>query len=186
MTAPTAVKNLIDTFHRNRDAYRSPAYNETQLRHEFLDPFFMALGWDVKNTAGYAEAYKDVIHEDSLKINAFDWPNEFHQVFGMGDARLGTSKSAKGRKSNSRAARTSTPAPKNCIVRNHLDRTEAPRLPIQRIANGMTGWSNSSSACSICTKPSPPPKPPTKKPLSKDKSIPLTNKSIAWYMNYMN
>jgi len=76
MTAPTALTNLIDTFHRNRDAYRSPAYNETQLRHEFLDPFFIALGWDVNNTAGYAEAYKDVIHEDSLKIGAAQTPNE--------------------------------------------------------------------------------------------------------------
>ncbi len=36
MTAPSAVKNLIDIFHRNRDAYRSPAYNETQLRRQSL------------------------------------------------------------------------------------------------------------------------------------------------------
>jgi hypothetical protein len=35
MAAPTAVTNLVDTFHRNRDAYRASSYNETQLRHEF-------------------------------------------------------------------------------------------------------------------------------------------------------
>ncbi len=46
----------------------SGQYNETQLRREFLDPFFAALGWDVVNNQGYAEAYKDVIHEDALKI----------------------------------------------------------------------------------------------------------------------
>ncbi len=46
----------------------SPAYNETQLRREFIDPFFEALGWDVTNKAGYAEQYKDVIHEDAIKI----------------------------------------------------------------------------------------------------------------------
>src|SRR3970040_310917 len=27
-----------------------------------------ALGWDVTNKAGYAEAYKDVIHEDAIKM----------------------------------------------------------------------------------------------------------------------
>jgi hypothetical protein len=28
----------------------------------------MALGWDIDHRAGYAEAYKDVIHEDAIKI----------------------------------------------------------------------------------------------------------------------
>ena len=31
-------------------------------------PFFRELGWDVDNTAGYAEAYRDVIHEDQVKV----------------------------------------------------------------------------------------------------------------------
>jgi hypothetical protein len=38
------------------------------LRREFLEPFFSALGWDVDNRQGYAEAYKDVVHEDSIKV----------------------------------------------------------------------------------------------------------------------
>ena len=46
----------------------SQSYNETQLRREFLDPFFEALGWDITNKQGYAEAYKEVIHEDFVKI----------------------------------------------------------------------------------------------------------------------
>jgi hypothetical protein len=28
----------------------------------------MALGWDLDNRAGYAEAYKDVIHEDAITL----------------------------------------------------------------------------------------------------------------------
>ena len=40
------------------------------MRREFIDPFFTALGWDVDNRAGYAEAYKDVIHEDAIRIGA--------------------------------------------------------------------------------------------------------------------
>src|SRR6266516_4613856 len=67
-TIPEQVLELVDLFERNREAYRSPQYNETQLRHQFLDPFFKALGWDVNNEQGYAEAYKDVIHEDAIKV----------------------------------------------------------------------------------------------------------------------
>jgi len=48
--------------------YHSQQYNETQLRREFIDPFFEELGWDVTNKAGYAQAYKDVIHEDAIKV----------------------------------------------------------------------------------------------------------------------
>jgi hypothetical protein len=51
------VSLLVERFERNIEAYRSPAYNETQLRREFIDPFFEALGWDVANKAGYAEQY---------------------------------------------------------------------------------------------------------------------------------
>ena len=70
MGAPGQVLDLVERFERNRDAYRSPAYNETQARREFIDPFFRALGWDIDNTAGHAEAYKDVVHEDAIKVGA--------------------------------------------------------------------------------------------------------------------
>ena len=43
------LSNLVERFERNIEAYHSPAYNETQLRREFIDPFFEALGWDVAN-----------------------------------------------------------------------------------------------------------------------------------------
>src|SRR5664280_338582 len=65
---PPQVLELIQRFDRNHEAYRSPHYNETQLRREFLDPFFKALGWDIDNEQGHAEAYKDVVHEDAIKV----------------------------------------------------------------------------------------------------------------------
>src|SRR5881227_747683 len=68
MAVPQTVQELIERFNRNRTAYRSEQYNEAQLRVEFLNPFFQALGWDVTNKHGYAEAYKDVISEDAIKI----------------------------------------------------------------------------------------------------------------------
>lgn len=68
MPAPDQVLRLVDTFARHLKHYKSARYNETQVRREFLDPFFKALGWDMDNRAGYADAYKDVIHEDAIRI----------------------------------------------------------------------------------------------------------------------
>lgn len=65
--APENIKQRVEVFARNIDAYKSGSMNETQLRREFIDPFFLELGWDVENKKGYADAYKDVIHEYSLK-----------------------------------------------------------------------------------------------------------------------
>jgi len=62
------LSELIERFARNEEAYRSGVYNETQVRREFIDPFFTLLGWDVSNKQGYAEAYKDVVHEDAIKV----------------------------------------------------------------------------------------------------------------------
>ena len=55
MTTPEIIKQLVDRFENNRESYRAGKYNETQLRREFLDPFFEALGWDILNKQGYAE-----------------------------------------------------------------------------------------------------------------------------------
>jgi adenine-specific DNA methylase len=68
MTAPSKVLELIDLFRRNADAYHAPQYNEAMVRQEFINPFFKSLGWDMDNEQGYAEAYKDVIHEAAIKI----------------------------------------------------------------------------------------------------------------------
>jgi hypothetical protein len=69
MSAPTTIRELVNRFRDNRDDYRLPTYKEFRLRKEFVDPFFEALGWDVANRGGYAEVYKDVVHEDAIKIS---------------------------------------------------------------------------------------------------------------------
>ena len=68
MSPPAVLGELVDRFDDHREAYRSGQYNEAQLREEFLNPFFEALGWDVYNRQGYAEAYKEVIHEAAIKV----------------------------------------------------------------------------------------------------------------------
>ena len=67
-SAPIELIELVKRYKRNRDAYQSPAYKEAQLRQEFIDPLLEILGWDVSNKQGAAPAYKEVIHEDTLRI----------------------------------------------------------------------------------------------------------------------
>src|SRR5216117_2874200 len=85
MAVPAEIRELTERFERNKDAYRSPQYNETQVRREFLDPFFKALGWDIDNEQGYAEAYKDVIHEDAIKVGEATKAPDY--CFRIGGAR---------------------------------------------------------------------------------------------------
>jgi Eco57I restriction-modification methylase len=68
VAALPVIADLVERFEQQGDAYKSGHYNEAQLRQEFTDPMFTALGWDMDNVSGYAEAYKDVIHEDAIKI----------------------------------------------------------------------------------------------------------------------
>jgi hypothetical protein len=82
---PREIRELIERFQRNREAYKSPTYNETQVRREFIDPLFKALGWDVDNVRGYAEPYKDVIHEDAIKVGGATKAPDY--CFRIGGAR---------------------------------------------------------------------------------------------------
>ncbi len=68
MAAPEIVETLVARFDRNRELYCGSGYNETQLRREFLDPFFEALGWDVDNKRGVSPLYQDVVHEYGTEV----------------------------------------------------------------------------------------------------------------------
>ena len=68
MTAPETIHRLVENFTTHRQEYLTGKMKEASLRIEYLDPFFEALGWDVSNRSGYAEAYKDVIVEPSLDV----------------------------------------------------------------------------------------------------------------------
>ncbi|HVS36006.1 MAG TPA: N-6 DNA methylase, partial [Gemmataceae bacterium] len=68
MSAPPKVLDLVEVYTRNAADYESAAFNEAMLRQQFVNPLFKQLGWDMDNEQGYAEAYKDVIHEAAVKI----------------------------------------------------------------------------------------------------------------------
>ena len=83
--APKAIADLVARFQEQLDVYKSGRYNEAQLRQEFLNPFFKALGWDVQNELGSAQAYKDVIHEDTIRIGGVVKAPDY--CFRIGGAR---------------------------------------------------------------------------------------------------
>ncbi|MCW7467675.1 Eco57I restriction-modification methylase domain-containing protein [Leptospira levettii] len=64
------IESLINRFDDQINSYKRSDYNETQTRRDFIDPFFKALGWDIDNENGYAESYREVIHEDKVKIGS--------------------------------------------------------------------------------------------------------------------
>jgi len=66
--APNTIKELVERFEKHLSSYKGQGYNEAQLRQEFINPFFEALGWDVYNKSGAAPIYRDVIHEDAIKM----------------------------------------------------------------------------------------------------------------------
>ena len=67
-TASKIINDLILSFQDNIAQYSLNSYKEAQVRKEFIDKFFLALGWDVNNDQHASERYKEVINEDSLKI----------------------------------------------------------------------------------------------------------------------
>src|ERR1035437_10136226 len=64
------ISDLVERFSLQIDSYKKSDYNETLTRQDFINPFFKALGWDIDNSQGNAEAYREVIHEDKLKIGS--------------------------------------------------------------------------------------------------------------------
>lgn len=66
----TEITPLVEKYRLNREEYLRPSYNETQLRTDFLDPFFELLGWDIKNLKEKSTNEREVLLEEGLKANA--------------------------------------------------------------------------------------------------------------------
>lgn len=67
--AKDGLEKLVARFHEQRDSYTRSSYSEALVRKDFIDPFFRLLGWDMDNSQGYAEAYREVIHEDKVRVS---------------------------------------------------------------------------------------------------------------------
>ena len=67
-TAKAELEKLVIRFREQYASYKQASYSEALVRKDFIDPFFKLLGWDMDNNQGYAEAYREVIHEDRVKV----------------------------------------------------------------------------------------------------------------------
>ena len=47
--ALSKIAELVAAFRDNESYYLSPRYQEAEVRKDFIDKFFMALGWDVNH-----------------------------------------------------------------------------------------------------------------------------------------
>ncbi|MHB8402408.1 MAG: Eco57I restriction-modification methylase domain-containing protein [Bacteroidia bacterium] len=66
--AKAIIEKLVNRFAEQRNGYHAADYNETKTRRDFIDPLFTAFGWDMDNSQDVAEPYREVIHEDKVKI----------------------------------------------------------------------------------------------------------------------
>jgi hypothetical protein len=62
------IAKLCGHFAKNRESYLVSGVMEAHVRQSLIDPFFEALGWDVRNAGMAAPQYREVIPEDSLEI----------------------------------------------------------------------------------------------------------------------
>lgn len=69
MATPQNIKRLVENFDRVVQTGKIKQYNEAQTRLDYIDTFFEALNWDIRNKNGYAPSYREVITEDSIKSN---------------------------------------------------------------------------------------------------------------------
>ncbi|HJH25961.1 MAG TPA: hypothetical protein C5S37_04120 [Methanophagales archaeon] len=57
------IRKLVEKFERDKYFYLSKQYLEAQARHDFIDRFFEALGWDIGNRAGLSPFEREVLLE---------------------------------------------------------------------------------------------------------------------------
>lgn len=63
------IKELVERFKLNEKSYKNNAYDESNTRTDFIDKFFEALNWDVRNDEGAGERFRQVVREDKIKID---------------------------------------------------------------------------------------------------------------------
>ena len=95
MPARNKIIELIEKFDKFYKQLHSPDYNETELRVEYINPFFGELGWDVDNKQGYSQVYREVIHEAKMKRkNATGRPDYSFRIGGVPKFYVETKKPA--------------------------------------------------------------------------------------------
>lgn len=79
MPAPEPIPGLVDRFETHLEAYRSGRYNETQIRRDFLDPFYEALARTPAEQTALAR-----------QIATMDWQMDrlVYELYGLTDEEV--------------------------------------------------------------------------------------------------
>ena len=67
--APEQLRDIVSLFSTNINQYKNNQYDEANTRIDFVDKFFTLLGWDIANSQGFSESYRDVVREDKVTID---------------------------------------------------------------------------------------------------------------------
>lgn len=67
------LKSLVHKFEANKYHYLSKNYLEEEVKIDFINPLFEALGWDVRNTKGLSPYERDVLVEKGETIGHPDY-----------------------------------------------------------------------------------------------------------------
>lgn len=68
MAVPEKILELVERFESDIGKYKSLSYNEEEIKIEFINPLFEALGWDVSNKTNKSTSLKEVKFEDSVEV----------------------------------------------------------------------------------------------------------------------
>lgn len=79
------VERLVSNFKKQEREFTKGSYNETEVRGDFIDPFFKALGWDVRNEKVLPQHLREVVHEDSLEVESTNKKPDY--AFRLGSER---------------------------------------------------------------------------------------------------
>jgi len=67
------IKSLIHKFETNKYHYLSKNYLEEEVKIDFINPLFEALGWDIRNTKGLSPYERDVVVEKGETLGRPDY-----------------------------------------------------------------------------------------------------------------
>ncbi|WP_010262002.1 Eco57I restriction-modification methylase domain-containing protein [Treponema primitia] len=59
---------LVETYESHYEQYHRSTYNETEVRVDFVNPLFQALGWDVLNERRLPQHLREVKHEANVVV----------------------------------------------------------------------------------------------------------------------
>lgn len=62
------IRELANRFLESAEEFESDSYNETEARNDFINPFFINLGWDVLNTRNVPQYLREVKHEAVVPV----------------------------------------------------------------------------------------------------------------------